>query len=117
MLRSRPSITRPALRTAALRIAVLAMAGAASSEAQTPLAIGTWRPVADPTAGWHALGPVLLSVTAVAGFGTGDLEIPEPGTNFILAALEPGVYGGRASLIVAHWWGFQGGLVARGTAL
>jgi len=59
----------------------------------------------------------MLSVTAVAGFGTGDLTTPEPGSNFLLAALEPGIYGGRASLILAHWWGFEGGLVARGSAL
>jgi hypothetical protein len=108
-------MTRPSTRIVLLGLAGLLTASGA--HAQAPRAVGTWRPVADPTAGWHALGPVWLSVTAVAGFGTGDLNIPEPGTNFVLAALEPGLRGGRASLIFAHWWGFEGGLIARGSVL
>lgn len=79
--------------------------------------VGSWRPVANPLAGWHALGPVLLSVTAVAGFGTGDLNTPEPRTTFVLAAVEPGIHAGRASLAVAHWLRFEGGAVLRATAL
>jgi hypothetical protein len=97
-------------------LALLAVVTRATG-AQSPRAVGTWRPVADLTAGWHAFGPVLLSATAVAGAGTGTLDIPEPGTNFVLAALEPGIFGGRASLAYAHWWGFEGGLVVRGTVL
>lgn len=85
--------------------------------AQAPRAVGTWRPVANAVAGWHALGPVLLSVTAVAGIGTGDLNLPEPGAHFILLAAEPGIHGGRVSLAYARWMGFQGGVVARATAL
>lgn len=79
--------------------------------------MGTWRAVANPLAGWHALGPVLLSVTAVAGAGTGDLNIPEPGAQFVLAAVEPGLRGGRASLVYARWLGFKGGLLLRATGL
>ena len=78
---------------------------------------GAWRPVADPIAGWHALGPVLLSVTAVAGFGTGDLNVPAPGSTFVLAAVEPGIQGGRLSLLVAHWLRWEGGGILRATAL
>jgi hypothetical protein len=88
-----------------------------SAGAQQAKAAGAWRPVANPLAGWHALGPVLLSVTAVAGFGTGDLNVPEPRSTFVLAAIEPGIYAGRASLIFAHWLGFTGGGVLRATAL
>jgi hypothetical protein len=83
----------------------------ASVDAQQARPAGTWRPVANPIAGWHALGPVLLSVTAAAGFGSGDLNIPE------LAAVEPGIHAGRASLILAHWGRFQGGAVLRASAL
>lgn len=89
----------------------------ASAGAQQARPAGAWRPVANPLAGWHALGPVLLSVTAVAGFGTGDLNVPEPRSTFVLAAIEPGIHGGRASLIFAHWLGFAGGGVLRATAL
>jgi hypothetical protein len=85
--------------------------------AQQARPVGAWRPVANPLAGWHALGPVLLSVTAVAGVGTGDLNIPEPGTNFLLLAAEPGVHAGRASLVYAHWFSFAGGAVLRASAL
>ncbi len=88
-----------------------------SSRAQAARPAGEWRPVGNALAGWHALGPVLLSVTAVAGYGTGDLNLPEPGTNFLLVALEPGVRGGRASLAWAHWMGFKGGAVLRASAL
>lgn len=100
-----------------LLITTAALAMSAPAGAQAPRAVGSWRPVADPTAGWHALGPVLFSVTAVAGFGTGDVQIPEPGTNFLMVGVEPGIRAGRASLIYAHWWGFQGGLIARGSWL
>ncbi len=94
------------------------LAAAPPASAQQPARpVGAWRPVANPLAGWHALGPVLLSVTAVAGFGTGDLNVPEPGTVFVLAAVEPGIHGGRASLAFARWLGFQGGAVVRATAL
>lgn len=85
--------------------------------AQQARPVGSWRPVANPLAGWHALGPVLLSVTAVAGFGTGDLNVPEPRTTFVLAAIEPGIHAGRASLLLAHWLRFEGGAVLRATAL
>jgi hypothetical protein len=78
---------------------------------------GAWRPVADPIAGWHALGPVLLSVTAVAGFGTGDLNVPAPGSKFVLAAVEPGIQAGRLSLLFAYWGRWEGGGILRGTAL
>ena len=88
-----------------------------SAGAQQAKPVGAWRPVANPLAGWHALGPVLLSVTAVAGFGTGNLNVPEPRTTFILAAVEPGIHAGRASLAVAHWLRFEGGAVLRATAL
>ena len=90
---------------------------ATSAAAQQARPVGSWRPVANPLAGWHALGPVLLSVTAVAGFGTGDLNVPEPRTTFVLAAVEPGIYAGRASLAVAHWLRFEGGAVLRATVL
>lgn len=86
-------------------------------DAQPAKPVGAWRPVANPLAGWHALGPVLLSVTAVAGFGTGDLNVPEPRTTFVLAAVEPGIYAGRASLAVAHWLRWEGGGILRATAL
>jgi hypothetical protein len=78
---------------------------------------GVWRPVGDPIAGWHALGPVLLSVTAVAGFGTGDLNIPAPGSTFVLAAVEPGIQAGRLSLLFAKWLRWEGGGILRATAL
>lgn len=87
------------------------------ARAQESPPVGSWRPVANPIAGWHALGPVLLSVTAAAGIGTGDLDVPEPHTTFVLAALEPGIHAGRASLIVAHWLRFEGGAVLRASAL
>jgi len=90
---------------------------AAQAHAQQAKPVGAWRPVANPIAGWHALGPVLLSVSAVAGFGTGTLNVPEPGTTFVLAAIEPGIHGGRASLAVAHWLSFAGGGILRATAL
>ena len=90
---------------------------AAPAHAQQAKPVGAWRPVANPIAGWHALGPVLLSVSAVAGFGTGTLNVPEPGTTFVLAAIEPGIHGGRASLAVAHWLSFAGGGILRATAL
>ena len=90
----------------------------ASAAAQVPeRPVGTWRPVANPLAGWHALGPVLLSVTGVAGFGTGTLNIPEPNTSFVLAAVEPGIHAGRASLIYARWFRFEGAAIVRATAL
>lgn len=98
-------------------LVLLTLAAPAGARAQATRPVGAWRPVANPLAGWHALGPVLLSVTAVAGFGTGDLNIPEPGTNFILAAVEPGIRGGRASLVYAHWLGFKGGLLLRASGL
>jgi hypothetical protein len=85
--------------------------------AQQAKPAGAWRPVANPLAGWHALGPVLLSVTAVAGFGTGDLNTPEPRSTFVLAAVEPGIHAGRASLAVAHWLRWEGGGILRATAL
>lgn len=88
-----------------------------SAGAQQAKPAGTWRPVANPLAGWHALGPVLLSITAVAGFGTGDLNVPEPRSTFVLAAIEPGIHAGRASLIFAHWLRWEGGGVLRATAL
>lgn len=89
----------------------------ARAEGQQATASGSWRPVANPVAGWHALGPVLLSVTAVAGYGTGDLNTPEPNSKFILAAIEPGIHAGRASLAMAYWRRWEGGLVLRATAL
>lgn len=90
---------------------------ASTAGAQGARPVGSWRPVANPLAGWHALGPVLLSVTAVAGIGTGDLNVPEPGTTFVLAAAEPGIHAGRISLAMAHWLRFEGGMVLRATAL
>lgn len=104
------SITR--LAGAAALLVTSTMAGAQSSRPA-----GAWRPVANPLAGWHALGPVLLSVTAVAGFGTGDLNVPEPRSTFVLAALEPGIHAGRASLLLAHWRRWEGGGILRATAL
>lgn len=117
-----PPATRFAVarRWVALGSTILAawLATPATVGAQQPTRpVGAWRPVANPLAGWHALGPVLLSVTAVAGFGTGDLNIPEPGSVFVLAAVEPGIHGGRGSLAVARWLGFQGGAIVRATAL
>ena len=88
-----------------------------TADAQETKPVGAWRPVANPLAGWHALGPVLLSVTAVAGFGTGNLNVPEPGTTFVLAAVEPGIHAGRMSLAVAHWRRWEGGAILRATAL
>ena len=88
-----------------------------SAGAQQAKPVGAWRPVANPLAGYHALGPVLLSITAVAGFGTGDLNVPEPRSTFVLAAIEPGIHAGRASLIFSHWLGFAGGGILRATAL
>ena len=79
-------------------VLLLAVSAAGRTAAQAPRPVGTWRPVANPLAGWHALGPVLLSVTAVAGLGTGDLDVPEPGTHFILAAAEPGIDGHQLGL-------------------
>ena len=103
-------ITRP---VAAL--AILVTSSVASAQSAKPA--GAWRPVANPLAGWHALGPVLLSVTAVAGYGTGDLNTPEPRSTFVLAALEPGIHAGRASLVFAHWLRWEGGGILRATAL
>jgi hypothetical protein len=59
----------------------------------------------------------MLSITAVAGFGTGDLTYSEPGTHFLLLAAEPGIRGGRASLVYSYWMGFTGGLIARASVL
>lgn len=97
-------------------LAFLVMGRAAMAQ-QSSKPDGAWRPVADPIAGWHALGPVLLSVTAVAGYGTGDLNVPAPGSTFILAAVEPGIQGGRASLLFAKWLRWEGGGILRATAL
>src|SRR5262245_12785457 len=91
----------------AIALAILVCSPVTSAQSAKPA--GAWRPVANPLAGWHALGPVLLSVTAVAGFGTGDLNTPEPRSTFVLAALEPGIHAGRASLILAHWLRWEGG--------
>jgi hypothetical protein len=99
----------------ALTLGCLLTAGTAGAQGVRP--VGSWRPVGNPLAGWHALGPVLLSVTAVAGIGTGDLNVPEPGTTFVLAAAEPGIHAGRISLAMAHWLRFEGGMVLRATAL
>jgi hypothetical protein len=107
-------MTRVARRIAALALLVVPTVVPAQRQ---PPPVGAWRPVGKPVAGWHAFGPVLLSVTAVAGMGTGDLSFPEPGTNFILAAIEPGIRAGRASLLYAHWMGFQGGIITRATGL
>lgn len=105
-------------RIVATASVALAIASSEPARAQRPSrAVGEWRPVADATAGWHAFGPVMLSITAVAGFGTGDLTYPEPGTNFFLLAAEPGIRGGRASVAWAHWMGFQGGVITRATVL
>jgi hypothetical protein len=106
---------RPTARLITAALGCLLIATAANGQQVRP--VGSWRPVANPLAGWHALGPVLLSVTAVAGFGTGSLNVPEPRTTFVLAAIEPGIHAGRASLAFAHWRGFQGGAVLRATAL
>jgi hypothetical protein len=103
------------IRLTTFSLGCLLTAGPAG--AQPARNVGSWRPVANPLAGWHALGPVLLSVTAVAGFGTGDLNVPEPGTTFFLAAVEPGIHAGRVSLAMAHWLRFEGGMVLRATAL
>jgi hypothetical protein len=100
---------------AALALGCFLAAGTAGAQRVRP--VGSWRPVGNPLAGWHALGPVLLSVTAVAGFGTGDLNVPEPGTTFVLAAAEPGIHAGRVSVALAHWLRYEGGLVLRATAL
>src|SRR6185503_4114810 len=97
-------------------IAVWAMLSTTAA-AQEAKPVGAWRPVANPIAGWHALGPVLLSVAAVAGFGTGDLNVPEPGTTFVLAAVEPGIFAGRVSLVAARWLRWEGGGILRATAL
>lgn len=112
-----PTSASPVSLHGILLLLALAASPAQLLAAQAPRAPGSWRPVADPTAGWHAFGPVMFSATAVAGVGTGDLQFPEPGTNFVLAAVEPGVRGGRASLVFAHWWGFQGGLITRASVL
>jgi hypothetical protein len=103
------------VRLSVIALTCLALAGRA--EAQQAKPAGAWRPVGNPLAGWHALGPVLLSVTAVAGFGTGDLNVPEPRTTFVLAAVEPGIHAGRVSLLFAHWLRFEGGGILRATAL
>ena len=110
-MKSRLSLPFVTLASALLAVAAPAGAQAASRP------VGAWRPVANPLAGWHALGPVLLSVTAVAGVGTGNLNVPEPRTTFVLAAIEPGIHAGRASLAVAHWLSFEGGAIVRATAL
>ena len=103
------------LRYSFIAFAFLATPGRADAQEAKP--VGAWRPVGNPLAGWHALGPVLLSVTAVAGFGTGNLNVPEPRTTFVLAAIEPGINAGRASLLLAHWLRFEGGGILRATAL
>jgi hypothetical protein len=103
------------VRRSFIALACLAMASRAAAQQTRP--VGAWRPVGNPLAGWHALGPVLLSVSAVAGFGTGDLNVPEPRTTFILAAIEPGIHAGRVSLLFAHWLRFEGGGILRATAL
>lgn len=100
----------------ALHRATLLLLLALPAQAQERPA-GQWRPVGDLTAGWHAFGPVLFSVTAAAGVGSGDMTYPETGTQFFLIAAEPGIKGGRASLIYAKWLGFQGGAILRGTVL
>lgn len=105
----------PFARFAAVISGLLLITAGANAQQARP--VGAWRPVANPLAGWHALGPVLLSVTAVAGFGTGDLNTPEPRTTFVLLAAEPGIHAGRASLVLAHWLRFEGGAVLRATAL
>ena len=102
-------------RSALAALACLLLVAPVNAQQARP--VGAWRPVANPIAGWHALGPVLLSVTAVAGFGTGDLNVPEPGSTFVLAAIEPGIHGGRVSLALAHWLRFEGGGILRATAL
>ncbi|HEX6313625.1 MAG TPA: hypothetical protein VFZ73_02150 [Gemmatimonadaceae bacterium] len=102
-------------RRLAATLSCLLVSGVAEGQETRP--VGAWRPVANPIAGWHALGPVLLSVTAVAGFGTGNLNIPEPRSTFVLAAVEPGIHAGRASLIFAHWLRWEGGAVLRASAL
>jgi hypothetical protein len=102
-------------RFATLASGCLLLASTAGAQAARP--VGAWRPVGNPLAGWHALGPVLLSVTAVAGVGTGDLNVPEPGTTYVLLAAEPGIHAGRASLIYARWFRFEGGAVIRASAL
>jgi hypothetical protein len=105
-------------RTISVAGLALALVSAAPAAAQRPArTVGQWRAVMDPTAGWHAFGPVMLSITAVAGFGTGDLAYPEPGSQFLLLAAEPGIRGGRASLVYSRWMGFQGGIIARGSVL
>lgn len=105
------SLTR-SLRRGTLMLLVIALPATGQERPA-----GQWRPVGDLTAGWHAFGPVMLSLTAAAGFGTGDMTYPEPGTNFFLIAAEPGIKGGRASLIYAKWLGFQGGAILRGSVL
>jgi hypothetical protein len=101
-------------RLVALSFSCLLVAPAGAQQSRP---VGAWRAVANPLAGWHALGPVLLSVTAVAGVGTGTLNEPEPGTTFVLAAIEPGIHAGRASLALAHWLRWEGGGILRATAL
>jgi hypothetical protein len=104
--------------TRVLAIATCALLSTAvEGAAQQAKPVGAWRPVANPLAGWHALGPVLLSVTAIAGFGTGDLNTPEPRTTFVFGALEPGIHAGRISLGAAHWLRWEGGGIIRATAL
>lgn len=97
---------------------VALVAGSAAAPAQAPeRRDGAWRIVGDPVAGWHFFGPVRASVSGALGVGTGDLSIPAPGSRFVLAIAEPGLRGGRLSLAYVQWGGFNGGLVARATAL
>lgn len=110
----RPLGTRAGLGLVAALLG--ATAGLAGAQQREPVD-GAWRVVGDPVAGWHFFGPVRASVSAVLGVGTGDLAVPAPGSRFVLAIAEPGLRGGRLSLAYAQWGGFNGGLVARATAL
>ena len=75
-------------------------------------------PSLNPIAGWHALGPVLLSVTAVAGFGTGDAQ--RTGTGNAPSSWRrsnPASTAAALSLLLAHWLRCEGGGILRATAL
>lgn len=101
---------------AAALLLVAAAESVAGAQAPGPEQ-GAWRLVGAPVAGWHFLGPVRASVSAVLGAGTGELAIPAPGSRFVLAIAEPGLRGGRLSLAYSQWGGFTGGVVARATVL
>lgn len=108
-----------AVHTLKRRVALIALllSGVAVGLPAQRRAEGSWRFVADPFAGLHFFGSVRASVSAVAGVGNGDLDVPDPSSRFLLAVAEPGWRGGRLSLAFVQWFGLKGALMARTSLL